>query len=293
MIMAKILVTGATGLLGSTLVPWLKRCGHTVLSHGRRAIADYRADLREYPQTAAMLDQAVPDCIINLAALTDVDLCEKQPHEAYRMNVLSVDNLCRWIRSDRPRCHLIQISTDQLYDGGGPHSESAITVCNTYAFSKIASELIAAGTQSTVLRTNFFGRSRCSDRRSFSDWIVESIRQHRPLLLFEDICFSPLSLATLSDMIERVVQRKPHGVFNVGAADGFSKADFAFAFAKVLDLPTKQMQRVKSDSATRLLAYRPKDMRMDSSLFERTIGLRLPRVVDEIISAAGEYLEPD
>ena len=290
--MTKVLVTGATGLLGATLVPWLNRCGHTVLRHGLRADADYQADLCDYAPAAAMLDRCRPECIINLVALTDVDLCERRPHDAYRMNVASVEHLCRWIRNNAASCHLVQISTDQLYDGRGPHPESAVTIRNTYAFSKIAAESIAAGVPSTVIRTNFFGRSRCPTRSSFSDWVHDSLRAQRSLSLFEDVLFSPVSLVTLSDMIERVVRLRPSGVFNVGAADGLSKADFAYAIAAALDMPTTQMRREQSSSATRLVAYRPKDMRMDSSLFEQTMRLRLPTVADEIASLRTEYLDP-
>jgi dTDP-4-dehydrorhamnose reductase len=290
--MAKILVTGSTGLLGTTLVPWLKRCGHTVLGHGFRADAEYKADLRHYPSTAALLGQTRPECIINLVALTDVDTCEQLPHEAYVLDVACVEYLCRWIRENAVDCHLIQISSDQLYDGSGPHRESAVTIRNTYALSKIAGELIAAGVFSTVMRTNFFGRSLCPTRRSFTDWLHQSIHGDQPLSLFEDVYFSPLSLATLSDMVERVVRHRPRGVYNVGSANGLSKADFAYEFANVLNLRTTQMRRAKSTFATHLAAYRPKDMRMDSNLFEQTMGLRLPAVIDEIASIRTEYLEP-
>jgi dTDP-4-dehydrorhamnose reductase len=290
--MTKILVTGATGLLGTTLVPWLRHCGHAVLRHGLRADADYQADLCDYEPAAAMLDHCRPECIINLVALTDVDLCERRPHDAYRLNVASVAHLCRWVRSSATAsCHLVQLSTDQLYDGNGPHRESAVTIRNTYAFSKIAAESIAVGVLSTVIRTNFFGRSRCPTRSSFSDWIYDSVRADRSLSLFEDVLFSPLSLVTLCDMIERVVRLRPLGVFNVGAAGGLSKADFAYAFAAALGLPTTQLRREQSSSARQLVAYRPKDMRMDSSLFERAMGLRLPTVADEIASQRTEYLE--
>jgi dTDP-4-dehydrorhamnose reductase len=289
--MTKILVTGATGLFGSTLVPWLQSRGHSVLRHGHRTSADFRSDLRQYSVTAQMLDRAQPECIINLAALTDVDACERRPNDAYQLNTAAADHLCRWIRSANSTCHFVQISTDQVYDGIGPHSEKEVTICNTYAFSKRAAELAAQSVDGSVLRTNFVGRSRCATRRSFTDWLLQSLTQNAVFPVFEDILFSPLSLHTLSDMVETVVRGKPRGIFNVGAADGLSKADFAFAFAQSLDLRTTGMRRVRSDEAANLAAYRPKDMRMDSRLFESEMGVRLPTVAEEIQSLRADYHE--
>jgi dTDP-4-dehydrorhamnose reductase len=290
--MANILVTGATGLLGSSLVPLLKARGHAVTRHGFSAAADVNADLCDAAATAAMLERARPDCIVNLAALTNVDTCEARPQQAYLLNVATVENLCRWMRRAAPHCHLVQLSTDQVYDGAGPHRESEVTISNTYAFSKIAAELAAAGVPSTVLRSNFFGPGRCPGRTSFSDWLYQSLRQELPLTVFDDVLFSPLSMASLGDSIERVVLQRPLGVFNLGAGGGMSKADFAFAFADALGLPTGSMQRGQSGQSAALKAYRPKDMRMDSGAFERRMGLQLPTLIDEIISMRSDYLEP-
>lgn len=287
-----ILVTGATGLLGCTLVPTLEARGHTVTQHGFHASAQVQADLCNHDETAAMLSQCRPDCIINLVGLTNVDTCELEPHNAYLLNVSTVQNLGRWIKQESPDCHLIQISTDQLYDApGGPHREAEVKIRNIYAFSKISAEIAASNVASTILRTNFFGRSRCAKRVSFSDWIFQNLQLGLPLQVFEDVLFSPLSSATLCDMIELAVQQRPLGIFNLGSHDGLSKADFAYALAEELDLPKQTMRRVRLSEVTALKAYRPKDMRMDSSRFEQRFGLQLPKLIDEIISIRSQYLE--
>ncbi len=129
-----------------------------------------------------MLDACVPDVIINLAALTNVDTCEAKPQQAYLLNVKVVENLVDWIRlrglSDRAGCHLVHVSSDQVYDVTetevGPHTEDSVTVANIYAFSKIASELAALQAYACVLRTNFFGKSAREGRASFSDWLAKS-----------------------------------------------------------------------------------------------------------------------
>jgi dTDP-4-dehydrorhamnose reductase len=289
--MAHVLVIGATGLLGSTLAPALVASGHSVVSHGFSGTAPEKADLCDFVQTSALVARVKPDCIINLAALTNVDLCEREPHKAFLLNVTTVTHLVRAIRDQAPHCHLVQISTDQVYDGNGPHAEANVTIANTYAFSKIAAELAAASVPSTILRTTFFGRSRCNGRMSFSDWIVQSLRKGAPLNVFDDILFSPLDIKTLASMIELLVNRRPVGLFNLGAREGMSKAAFAFALADVIGLPTKHMTRTVSTTSEALDAYRPKDMRMDSSLFERTMGLQLPTLIDQIYRLRSDYLE--
>ena len=152
----RVLVTGAQGLLGSTLVPHLQACGHEVFRHGRKGDIDVGADLIDVGQVNAALDQVAPEVVINLAALTDVDECERSPKLAYLSNVLIVENLVKWIQNNGNTCHLVQLSTDQVYDGLGPHMESDITLTNYYGFSKYAGELAAATVPSTILRTNFF-----------------------------------------------------------------------------------------------------------------------------------------
>ena len=92
-------------------------------------------------------------------------------------------------------------------------------------------------------------------------------------------------------MIELVVQKKPIGIYNLGSHNGMSKADFDFAFAECLKLPTNTMTRIETGEATFFKAYRPKDMRMDSSKFENALCVKLPHLTNIIQQVAQEYDE--
>lgn len=288
MVLTRTLVTGAQGLLGSTLVPHLQARGFDAICHARNRDGYMHADLSDANQVSTMLGKIKPDIIVNLAALTNVDECERNPQQAYLANVKVVENLAQWIRDGGNKCHLVQLSTDQVYDGVGPHKEDEITLPNYYAFSKYAGELAAAKIPSTILRTNFFGPSLCPGRTSLSDWLVESLRQEKPITVFDDIRFSPLSLQSLVELMELVIVRRTQGIFNLGSKEGMSKADFAFTLAEALKLPINHMSRGISDKV-KLTAYRPKDMRMDSSRFEHTFGVELPTLKEEIQAAKGAY----
>lgn len=288
--MANVLVTGATGLLGSTLVPWLQERGHQITRLGHTLATDFNADLASYDQTARALDQAKPEVIINLTALTNVDRCETHPHEAYLLNVKPIENLCVWMQATGQPCHLIQISSDQVYDGLGPHAEGELTIRNHYAMSKLAGEFAAATVPSTILRTNFVGRSCREGRISFTDWLHGALRGTAPINVFDDVMFSPLVIGTLCDCIERSIVERPLGVFNLGSRDGMSKADFAFAFAAATGLPTTNLVRGNASAVATLAARRPTDMRMRCERFEGRMGLKLPRLIDEIQLLAHDYL---
>lgn len=280
--MTKVLVTGAHGLLGSTLVPHLRSCGHEVVSCSRTG-ADVCADLTDPAQAMGALSRVQPDVIVNLAAATDVDECERDPQLAYRVNGRIVENLTKWMQQGGSPSHLVQISTDQVYDGVGPHDESDVRLPNYYAFSKYVGELAAGGVPSTVLRTNLFGPSRCPGRASLSDWLIRSLDEGAEIVVYDDVQFSPLSLRRLVGLVEVVVAQRRQGVFNLGSSQGMSKADFAFAVADALGLPTRTMRRGASTTAERT-AYRPKDMRMDSSHFQDVFGVSLPSLEEEVRS---------
>ncbi len=287
----QILLMGSAGLLGSTLSPFLSSRGCDVKTHSRSDGAQCLADLSDPRAANELLGKIQPDVIINLVGLTDVDLCEVQPNQAYLQNVRSVENITNWIKQEKISCHLVHISTDQVYDGANTHTEELVTLTNCYAFSKYAGEMAAASVPSTILRTNFFGRSHCAKRLSLTDWLFRSLSNKDSIQVFDDVLFSPLAMSTLSEMIELSIRNKPIGVFNLGSHDGMSKADFAFAFADELNLSTREMKRATTDQVAFIKTYRPKDMRMNSVKFENALGVKLPTLRDEIKRVAKEYHE--
>lgn len=286
-----LLVLGATGLLGSEFLLENKLCGWSVVSLGHSKSADVQADISNFSSAFAALNKISPDAILNLVGLTDVDRCEAFPNESYLINVKAVENLTQWIKSSSKETHLIHISTDQVYDGLGEHLEDNVTLKNYYAFSKYAGELASLSIPSaTVLRTNFFGKSKRVGRASFTDWLFASLREKRQIKVFDDVFFSPLYMRTLVEILGHVVENRVLGVYNLGSKSGMSKADFSYCFAEALNLDVSVMHRVGIDDSGVLKVYRPRDMRMDVSKFEAATGLELPTLKSEILKVSREYM---
>lgn len=273
------------------MVPALRSSGDVVFTQARQGCADWVLDPTDVVEVAHHLSINKVDVVVNLAALTNVDYCEEHPHEAYRANVRIVESLCFAIeRIPPPVPRLVLVSTDQVYDGNCPSTENDVRPINIYGWSKYAGELVACRVGATVLRTNFVGRSLAIGRQSFSDWIVQSLLLNRPIVLFDDVFFSPLHLDQLCDVLKHVIEFPVTGVFNVGSTDGGSKAVFALQLAKKLSIEPKNMVIGKYSDAN-LRARRPHDMRMDVSLFLRTFKRSLPNLSDTVDATVRDYQE--
>jgi dTDP-4-dehydrorhamnose reductase len=286
--MARVLVPGGNGMLGSVLVPALRARGHEVLVLGRKAPPPLAVDLMDTGRTHDALQAVMPDVIVNLAALTNVDACERDPGLAFDMNAKSVQNLAAWVAERCGAAHLLQVSTDQVYEGEGPHREDRLRPINYYAYSKALGETCAVRCGATIVRTNIFGRSRCPDRKSLSDWLVDRLRSSTRTEVFTDVLFSPLSFETVSRILCDLVESRMAGTYNLGSREGMSKADFAFRLAETLGLPTQLLVRTVSSSVA-LVARRPGDMRMDCGLIESRLGVPMPELQTEITLMGNSY----
>ena len=291
--MSTVILLGAKGMLGSSLAPALRAIGHKVITQSRTDGADLCLDPFDKKALTDALIQYCPTAVVNLIAATNVDQCEIQPQIAWRANAGVVatltDSIASVYKQTKAKPHLVHISTDQVYDGLGPHSEDEVNLINVYGLSKYTGELLASRVGATVLRTNFFGLSRCKGRLSFSDWLVLSFRERTPITVFDDIKFSALHIDTLCSIISHSIERRPAGIFNAGCRDSMSKAEFAFCIAKSLNLPTNQVT-VGTSKDLALKARRPLDMSLQVSLLENSLAMRLPSMQDEIEHTVKEYI---
>jgi len=285
----KVLIFGATGLLGTTLCQRLEAAGHQVSAFARTAETPSRTELEISHSFAQAMTHVQPNCVINLIAATSVDQCEKDMGHAALLNCYVPSSLCHLCQGKS--AHLIHISSDQVYDGAGPHLEDRTHPINVYALTKLIGEYAVLQTAGCVLRTNFFGKSQTPKRTSFSDWLVQAGRSGTMLNVFEDVFFSPLGIDSLSAAILRSMEIQLKGLYNLGSqADGISKAGFAKLLFARLGLDPSLLNFTSLDSA-QLAAPRPRDMRLDSSKFSRATSFQIPTIEQEIDHEADYYQE--
>jgi dTDP-4-dehydrorhamnose reductase len=131
----RILITGARGMLGRTLVKELS--GHEICTCDRSD-----ADIADEVALDKIFSEAQPKVVIHCAAMTAVDRCESEIDTAYRTNVIGTTNVARLAYKYGSK--LIAISTDYVFDGDldRPYHEfdKATGGSNVYGQSKWAAE---------------------------------------------------------------------------------------------------------------------------------------------------------
>ncbi|MDD3296624.1 MAG: dTDP-4-dehydrorhamnose reductase [Candidatus Omnitrophica bacterium] len=141
----KILVTGASGMLAADVIPELLKEGHSVVQTDiRKHSKDINIlDISSYDETIKNIKDTQPEYVFHFAAETDVDLCEKNPQYAHKVNVLGTENIvlaCREVGAG-----LLYVSTANVFNGekSEPYVESdEAGSINVYGRSKYQGELI-------------------------------------------------------------------------------------------------------------------------------------------------------
>lgn len=293
--MEKILLIGCTGLLGSRLLAHLKSLNqYQVYGVSRHsADADIQIDFSDTEMALGLLAQLAPDLIINLAAITDVEACQRNLDLAYKVNCKIAENVSLYNTGfAKSPAFIIQISTDHLYDGEGDSKESDVVMLNNYAITKYCAEKSLPVQQSVVLRTNFLGRSYVGPSVSLTDSMYARYQSGDEIKLFNDVFISPLSMSTLCDVISVCLRKKIPGTYNVGSKDGLSKEEIITSFFRELDVKDFRYESISIESLSQL-TVRPKDMRMDVSAFEQAYNYTLPSLKNEIREIANEYKSSD
>ena len=183
----RVLVVGANGLVGSRLVPALLASGHEVTAVARgearrtwRGVPFVSADLRDAKGLARAVTGASPDVIVNTAAMTDVDGCEREPFEAY--DGQRRGGRPRWPALARERgAHLVHVSTDYVFDGdAGPYAADALpNPRGVYALTKHVGEqavrALCEGGRWTIARTAVVYGWPPAGQKNFGSWLVDSL----------------------------------------------------------------------------------------------------------------------
>ncbi len=280
--MTRLLVTGASGMLGANLALLAQKRGYEVLGWTKSrplvdaTFATRAVDFCDQQALAGAFEAAEPDALINCAAQANVDAAEKHPEHAFRVNAEAAGELAQMARV--ASVPMVQVSTDAVFDGtkGNYKETDTPNPLNTYAKSKLAGEqaVAQAYTGAAIARVVFYGWSLTGER-SLAEFFYNNLTAGKPVNGFTDMFFSPLYVKHLAEALLEMLQKRLSGIYHVYAPESLSKYDFGVRLAQEFGLDASLIRPISALDSD-LLARRSLNLSMNTEKLQLALGKPLP-----------------
>lgn len=300
--MARVLVTGASGLVGSRIMVRL-RAAHEVhgtfhthapdfLGHPGRLL--HQVDIRDTQGLLGLVRSVDPSVLVHCAAWTNVDACQGDRVQARAANLAPVEALAVEAQAEGRR--LIQMSTDYVFDGTAPPYEVDAVANPLCVYSQMKAEAEAAArraprsliARSTVIYGADFGHLK----RNFAVWLIGELRAKRPVRVVEDQWNTPTIAEQVAEVLERAIDREVEGVIHATSNECVPRVEFARRVARRFGLDASLIEPVPT-SALKQPARRPLRPCMSVGRTESALGMKMWSIGRSLDLLFAQLSEPD
>ncbi|OGD54858.1 dTDP-4-dehydrorhamnose reductase [Candidatus Bathyarchaeota archaeon RBG_13_38_9] len=292
----KILVTGASGLLGSKIVRLATKKDHEIFSGYFNNIPDHgqpiKFDLQDKETIYHAITKIKPNVVIHCAALTDVDTCETNKTLTKKINIDGVKTIAEI--TSKLNSFLVFISTDYVFDGkqGNYRELDKTNPINYYGYSKLLGERIIAETNTDYLISRvsvIYGNKPASGKINFALWLINNLKNNRDVKILTDQFISPTFNTNLAEMLLEASEKRLKGIYHMAGASKVSRYEFAEKLADTFNLNKTLIKKVKLDDMN-WKARRPKDTSLDISKAQKDLKMK-PIKLDDALESLKEEID--
>ena len=279
----KLLIIGGSGLLAINWACIVRNDFRVVLGlHNRIICIDgveaERISIDSIEHLQSDLNRINPDIIINAAAITSIESCEENFKQARDVNIDAACNIA--IICEELNIKLVQISSDHIFSGEEKFTteNASPAPVNNYAITKYKAEIVVRNNNpsSLIIRTNFFGWGT-DYRHSFSDFILNNLRNNHQVNLFSDIFYTPILIDELVIIVHELLDQNNCGIFNVVGDERLSKYDFGLKVADCFGLRPSLINSITYQEQSNSV-LRPRDMSLSNLKLLQILGRKVPNL---------------
>jgi dTDP-4-dehydrorhamnose reductase len=280
----RLLITGASGLLGLNLSLLAHRLGHYVIGLvNSNPLCDApfevrKIDLLDTEKALHVIEDLQPEAIIHCAAVANLRVAEEAPERTQRMNVDVPGKISK--AAYRWGIPFLHISTDAVFDGerGNYVETDPPHPLSVYAQSKLAAERLVQETNPNALvaRVVFYGWSLLGNR-SLSEFFYNHLKDGMPVKGFTDTFFCPLYVEDLGEVLLEMLDKDLNGLYHVVSPENLSKYEFGMKIAQKFGFDPALIEPVKMREMKRS-APRSLNLVLKADKVQKDLGHQLPLV---------------
>lgn len=265
----RILVTGASGLLGRAIVKILKEGEWNVVgvAFSRVDSGLIKCDLRNQESVSALIEKEKPDVIIHAAAERFPDVVENKYEETCLLNVKASGHIASLAKHCGSK--LIHISTDYVFDGTSPpyKVDDECNPLSKYGQTKLDSEraVLTEYPAACILRVPVLYGPVERLEESAVTCLLSVLKNSEPKSVshYDKRCPAHVSdiARILYDMIALMMKGKTiSGIFQWSGIEKLTKYEMILVMSQIFSLPHAHITPSSTPGA-----LRPYDPEMDRS----------------------------
>jgi dTDP-4-dehydrorhamnose reductase len=265
--MDKLLVTGASGLLGSKIVGLAREDYEVIPLHNTNSLHpnSLKLDITNQNQVFNLFNKLKPDAAIHTASETNVDKCETEKKLAWEVNVDGTRNIAEACQTSGAK--LLYISTDYVFNGkkGNYNEEDEPNPINYYGVTKLEGEnqVIQHCKNYAILRTSvLYGWHPW--KQNFATWAINELKQNKEITVVEDHYNTPTLADNLAEMAIEAIPKDLQGVYHACGSERIGRYEFARQIARAFDLNQNLIRPIKMEQLTAWIAKRPRDSSLNT-----------------------------
>ena len=203
-----------------------------------------------------------PEIVIHTAAMTNVDGCEKDPVESYKINVEGTKHVYNYC--DAYDIKMIFISTDFVLAGNvGNYKETDSTgPLSIYAKHKLEGEkIVMQNPDNLILRTStLYGFNDSEDKMTFPTWVKKVCDEKQKVRIVHDQTTCPTLIDNISTAILKLISKDCSGIYHCVGREAMNRWKYAMTVANIFecDFDLKRIKCVNSKTLNQN-AERPED----------------------------------
>ncbi|KAL0077766.1 hypothetical protein F4703DRAFT_1933649 [Phycomyces blakesleeanus] len=278
----KVIVTGASGLLGRAVYKQLKAANIDVVgtAYSRAKNGLVKLDLANESELEAFIAEQKPNAIVHCAAERRPDVAEKDQEGTRNLNIQVPKRLGSLCKTNN--ITLIYISTDYVFDGTSPPYEvtDKPNPLNFYGETKLGGEeaIREVNSDAIILRVPILYGDVEYNGESAINILLDSVQNQEKVVDMDNVGKRyPTNVQDIARVIKDLLVKRVDlgedlkGTFHFTNTECFTKYTICQLFGNLLNLPIDHLKRQDEIPASAAVS-RPKDAHLSNKRLE-AIGI--------------------